>query len=75
MILIFNANNFFCTSISDIITNNAIGEAIKRMESTGTSGKDITPYLLKEVGKITGNSSLNTSKTSSSGTIWLFLLL
>lgn len=41
--------------------DNAIEEALKRAESDGIKGKDVTPYLLSEITKITKGGSLRSN--------------
>ncbi|XP_018564325.1 pseudouridine-metabolizing bifunctional protein C1861.05 [Anoplophora glabripennis] len=49
-------------ALQPAIINNAIEEALKRnKEHRKVEGKDVTPYLLSEVAKITGGKSLKTN--------------
>ncbi|WP_167958752.1 pseudouridine-5'-phosphate glycosidase [Anaerosporobacter faecicola] len=41
--------------------NNAINEAIKKMNELGIKGKETTPYLLNEIQLITGGDSLKSN--------------
>ncbi|XP_012272810.1 pseudouridine-metabolizing bifunctional protein C1861.05 [Orussus abietinus] len=45
-------------SLNPEMIESAIQEALMRSHEKGIIGKDITPFLLKEVSKITGNKSL-----------------
>ncbi len=49
-------------SISEDIINQAINEAIKKMEEKNIVGKDATPFLLEEIVKITNGESLKSNK-------------
>jgi pseudouridine-5'-phosphate glycosidase len=41
--------------------DEAISEALKAADSTGIRGKDVTPFLLSEIKKITGGESLKSN--------------
>lgn len=41
--------------------NNVIEEALLKAKAAGISGKEVTPFLLREIGKITKNESLHTN--------------
>lgn len=49
------------SSITENDIDTAISEAIQIAKSREISGKEVTPFLLSEIGKITENKSLNTS--------------
>lgn len=48
-------------AMDDRVINTAIEEALKKAKLNGISGKEATPFLLKEVGKMTANKSLSTN--------------
>lgn len=43
--------------------NVAIEEALKAAKEKGITGKEVTPFILASVSKITAGKSLDTSKT------------
>lgn len=49
-------------AMDDTLINNAINNAIKEADKAGVSGKDLTPYLLDAVSKLTKGRSLDSSK-------------
>lgn len=48
-------------SLDKYMIDDAIKEALKRAESEGIKGKDVTPYLLSEITKITKGGSLRSN--------------
>jgi pseudouridine-5'-phosphate glycosidase len=44
------------------LINNAIEKALKEADKMGIKGKDVTPFILSAVAKITSGRSLITSK-------------
>ncbi len=48
-------------SLDKYMIDDAIKEALKRSESEGIKGKDVTPYLLSEITKITKGGSLRSN--------------
>ncbi len=48
-------------SIDKSMIDNAIEEALKKADETGIKGKDVTPFLLSEIKKITGGKSLESN--------------
>lgn len=60
--------NFYCLNLhllSDKQIDVAIEDALEKARSCGISGKEITPFLLSEIGRITNNESLKTSRVDS----------
>lgn len=56
--------NFFpINSIEGRLINNAIEEALKEADKKGIKGKDVTPFILSAVAKITSGKSLTTSES------------
>lgn len=47
--------------ILDEYMNRIILDALNKAQSSGISGKEITPFLLDVIGKLTNNKSLETS--------------
>lgn len=45
----------------ETLINEAINEALKTAEALGVTGKEVTPYILKAVSKITEGRSLEAS--------------
>ena len=45
----------------DEYMNRIILDALNKAQSSGISGKEITPFLLNVIGKLTSNKSLETS--------------
>lgn len=48
-------------SLDENIMNKAIDEAMASLEENGIKGKEITPFLLDKIQKITGGESLNSN--------------
>lgn len=48
-------------SMDKNLIDKAIEEALKKSDEKGIKGKDVTPFLLAEIKKITGGSSLNSN--------------
>ncbi|MBK6504676.1 MAG: pseudouridine-5'-phosphate glycosidase [Ignavibacteria bacterium] len=48
-------------SFDKSIIDKAISEALKSADSNGIKGKDVTPFLLSEIKKITGGESLRSN--------------
>lgn len=44
------------------LINNAIEKALEEADKVGIRGKDVTPFILSAVAKITAGKSLQTSK-------------
>ena len=44
--------------MDESVINEAINKAIKEADEKGIKGKDITPFLLDKIQKITGGNSL-----------------
>lgn len=47
---------------SDSVINNSINDAMAEAEKAGIKGKEVTPFILAAVAKITAGKSLQTSK-------------
>ena len=45
-------------SMDEKVIGEAIDKAVKEAEDRGIKGKDITPFLLEKIQKITGGNSL-----------------
>lgn len=45
----------------DVVINNSISEALDEAERVGIRGKEVTPFILSAVAKITAGRSLQTS--------------
>ena len=48
-------------AMDDKIINDAINEALRRMDEAGVKGKEATPFLLKTVVELTGGDSLESN--------------
>jgi pseudouridine-5'-phosphate glycosidase len=59
-------------ALDNQIINNAICEALKNAERAGIRGKEITPFILAAVAKITAGKSLQTSKFSNHSVAFQF---
>lgn len=53
---------FICYDLAENKINAAIEEALKDAKLKGISGKEVTPFILAAVSKITAGKSLETSK-------------
>lgn len=52
-------------AIDETLINNAINEALKEAKKAGIEGKEVTPFLLAAVSKLTKGRSLESSKDSA----------
>ncbi|KAL7035783.1 hypothetical protein ACKWTF_008555 [Chironomus riparius] len=48
-------------AMDEIIINNAIEKALREADENGVKGKEVTPYLLAAIAKITSGKSLETN--------------
>lgn len=56
-----------CESFEGRLINNAIEKALEEADKMGIKGKDVTPFILSAVAKITSGKSLITSKFFEEG--------
>jgi pseudouridine-5'-phosphate glycosidase len=49
---------------ADSVINNSIADALKSAEQNGIAGKEVTPFILAAIAKITAGKSLQTSMYS-----------
>jgi pseudouridine-5'-phosphate glycosidase len=56
-----------CECFEGQLINNAIEKALEEADKIGIKGKDVTPFILSAVAKITSGKSLITSKFSRRG--------
>lgn len=47
--------------IADAVINDSISDALKKAEQNGIKGKEVTPFILAAISKITSGKSLQTS--------------
>jgi pseudouridine-5'-phosphate glycosidase len=48
-------------SLTDAVINNSISDALAEAERAGIKGKEVTPFILSAISKITAGKSLQTS--------------
>lgn len=60
LILIYLFSSFIGTEGQ--LINNAINKALEEADKIGIKGKDVTPFILSAVAKITAGKSLETSE-------------
>lgn len=61
LILIYLFSLFLIGTEGQLI-NNAVAKALEEADKIGIKGKDVTPFILSAVAKITAGKSLETSK-------------
>jgi pseudouridine-5'-phosphate glycosidase len=50
---------------ADAVINESINDALAEAEAAGVRGKEVTPFILAAVSKITAGQSLQTSESDS----------